>query len=177
MAENTLKMGFARKRSRGVKGVPLTLRLAGYLSPRMILRFHVEKKEGSDTITDPPNFRILGSFRRVDVRSSPKVVIRTSDIPNFNKKGNPPLDLPASDSDLLPFTSEFGDLGGKRRILPQYFSLFLACHVKLPETGESVWLLTFLNFLPPFRTLSLTMLYVLYHKFSIFSRVFSDKHA
>ena len=87
MTQNPLKVGFVRT---------------------IIVRFHVKKKKGIDTIADSPNFTILGSFRRVDVRSSPKVVIRTSDIPNFNKKGNPPLDLPASDSDLLPFTSNFG---------------------------------------------------------------------
>ena len=59
-------------------------------------------------IADPQYFTILGSFRRVDVRSSPKVVIRTSDIPNFNKKGNPPFDLPASDSDLRYSRRNFG---------------------------------------------------------------------
>ena len=34
------------------------------------------------------------------------------------------------------------DFGEKRWGLPQYFSPVLACHVKLSETGKSVWLLT-----------------------------------
>ena len=134
---------------------------------------------GIDTIADTHILRFLVPFDGWMSDHHPKLLLERQIFRTSIKKATHPLTYQRLIliCDILHAT--LVDFGEKRWILPQYFSLFLACHVKLPETSESVWLLTLDDFCQASHTDIFSELCLLYHNSNLFqplSQVSPHKH-